>query len=377
MAELDPITIFHEPINIRAENVTRIKACADLNGIRLRTEVFHTREAWQDYAIEVPTCRASPNICRPDKKPDKSLQIAWEGGRYSIPVMKPYNCFYALVAFAICGAFGSASAQPQTLSDEARRQIRALHDEKESRTPAQRKMDSQLIYAAKQNRGQAIAANVPLLKHTAKLQADGRVLVDIKANVTDPLLQALRDAGGEVVNSHPQFQAVRALIPIAKMETLAALTDVSFIRPADEFEVSIGSLNTEGDTTHAAATARTSYGVNGTGIKVGVLSDSVDGLAASQASGDLGTVTILPGQGSSGTGEGTALLEIIHDLVPGAQLYFATGNGGQANFANNILNLRAAGCDIIVDDLMYLSEPPFQDGVIGQAVNSVTPGGGL
>jgi PKD repeat protein/subtilisin-like proprotein convertase family protein len=291
--------------------------------------------------------------------------------------MKPYNCFYALVAFAICGAFGSASAQPQTLSDEARRQIRALHDEKESRTPAQRKMDSQLIYAAKQNRGQAIAANVPLLKHTAKLLADGRVLVDIKANVTDPLLQALRDAGGEVVNSHPQFQAVRALIPIAKMETLAALTDVNFIRPADEFEVSTGSLNTEGDTTHAAATARTSYGVNGTGIKVGVLSDSVDGLATSQASGDLGTVTILPGQGSSGTGEGTALLEIIHDLAPGAQLYFATGNGGQANFANNILNLRAAGCDILVDDLGYFAESPFQDGVVAQAVNTITTGGGL
>jgi DNA repair photolyase len=52
VAELEPITVFHEPINIRAENVTRIKACADLNGIRLRTEVFRTREAWQDYAVE-------------------------------------------------------------------------------------------------------------------------------------------------------------------------------------------------------------------------------------------------------------------------------------------------------------------------------------
>jgi hypothetical protein len=43
VAKLDPITIFHEPINIRAENVARIKACAELNGIRLRTKVFHTR----------------------------------------------------------------------------------------------------------------------------------------------------------------------------------------------------------------------------------------------------------------------------------------------------------------------------------------------
>ena len=50
--ELKPITIFHEPINIRAENVARIDSQADALGISLRTEVFATREAWQDYAIE-------------------------------------------------------------------------------------------------------------------------------------------------------------------------------------------------------------------------------------------------------------------------------------------------------------------------------------
>lgn len=52
VAELESITIFHEPINIRAENVARIQACAELNGTRLRTEVFQSREAWQDYAVE-------------------------------------------------------------------------------------------------------------------------------------------------------------------------------------------------------------------------------------------------------------------------------------------------------------------------------------
>lgn len=51
VAELDPITIFHEPINIRAENVTRIEAQARTVGIRLKTEVFATRESWQAYAV--------------------------------------------------------------------------------------------------------------------------------------------------------------------------------------------------------------------------------------------------------------------------------------------------------------------------------------
>jgi DNA repair photolyase len=51
VAELEPITIFHEPINIRAENVARIEEQSAETGVRLRTEVFATRESWQNYAI--------------------------------------------------------------------------------------------------------------------------------------------------------------------------------------------------------------------------------------------------------------------------------------------------------------------------------------
>ena len=52
VAELEPITIFHEPINIRAENVARIEAQARALGVRLTTEGFATRESWQDYAVQ-------------------------------------------------------------------------------------------------------------------------------------------------------------------------------------------------------------------------------------------------------------------------------------------------------------------------------------
>jgi len=51
VAELEPITIFHEPINIRAENVMRIAGQGIEMGVPLRTEVFATRERWQNYAI--------------------------------------------------------------------------------------------------------------------------------------------------------------------------------------------------------------------------------------------------------------------------------------------------------------------------------------
>lgn len=48
--ELDPVTIFHEPINIRAENVLRIVAQAEKLGVKLNTAVFATPSAWQSYA---------------------------------------------------------------------------------------------------------------------------------------------------------------------------------------------------------------------------------------------------------------------------------------------------------------------------------------
>lgn len=51
VAEIEPITVFHEPINIRAENVSRIAAHALRLGVRLQTDVFATRESWQAYAI--------------------------------------------------------------------------------------------------------------------------------------------------------------------------------------------------------------------------------------------------------------------------------------------------------------------------------------
>jgi len=80
---------------------------------------------------------------------------------------------------------------------------------------------------------------------------------------------------------------------------------------------------------------------------------------------------------AKGVGEGSAMLEIIHDMAPGAQLFFATGFGGEANYANNILELHKLGCRVIVDDFVYSSESPFQDGIITNAINKITAEGAL
>ena len=106
-----------------------------------------------------------------------------------------------------------------------------------------------------------------------------------------------------------------------------------------------------------------------------MISNGVRTLAARQASGDVpAQVTVLPGQAGAGD-EGTALLEIVHDLAPGAELYFATGNGGQARMAVNIEALCEAGANVIVDDIGYLLESAFQDDIVGQGVNAAVADG--
>src|SRR5262249_19101801 len=144
----------------------------------------------------------------------------------------------------------------------------------------------------------------------------------------------------------------------------------------------------EGDITHLAYAARAAFGATGRGVKIGVLSDGVTSLSLSQSTGDLGPVTVLSGQGGSGD-EGTAMLEIVHDLAPDAQLFFATAFKSITGFADNIRALRAAGCDIIIDDVAYFVETPFQDGqapgvisntngaAVIQAINDVVASGAL
>jgi len=51
LAAFNPVTIFHEPINLRAENVARIEAKARELGRSINSAVFQSREAWREYAF--------------------------------------------------------------------------------------------------------------------------------------------------------------------------------------------------------------------------------------------------------------------------------------------------------------------------------------
>jgi subtilisin-like proprotein convertase family protein len=264
-------------------------------------------------------------------------------------------------------------------------QIAALQAIKRSLTPAERKLDSRLAVDLRTS---------PRLK-------SGLVEVDIVPAGADVELTARLTALGATVRyASPRSGDVRAGVPERKLKTIAGWDDVKRVDTAGDYrsahfrapreskaqraariEAALAqaqpAVTAEGDRTHAADTARATHRVTGIGTKLCALSDGVNSLAASQAAGELPAVDVLPGQAGSGD-EGTAMLQIMHDLAPGAELGFATAVISAAGFADNIRRLRFdAGCDVIVDDILYYAEAAFQDGPITQAVDAVTADGAL
>ena len=174
-------------------------------------------------------------------------------------------------------------------------------------------------------------------------------------------------------------RTVSGRLPISAISALSGLAGLK-IREARPRDHERRTGHEPGRSCDARRRGADGVRLDGTGVSVGVLSDSFNclgGAAADVTSGDLSPVNVLqdlPGCGSA-TDEGRAMLQLVHDVAPGASLLFATAYTGQAGFASNILSSAAAGADVIVDDVIYFAEPMFQDGIIAQAVDAVVAAG--
>ena len=149
---------------------------------------------------------------------------------------------------------------------------------------------------------------------------------------------------------------VSGQLPISAIPAAAGLASLRFAQSAAAM-TQVGSVTSQGDHAIRSGIARSIFGVNGSGINVGVLSDSFNclgGAAGDTANGDLPSVTVIQEISicTGATDEGRAMLQIVHDVAPGATLSFASAFNGQAAFASNILALASAGAKVIVDDVI-------------------------
>jgi subtilisin family serine protease len=271
----------------------------------------------------------------------------------------------------------AAPAVPEQLLDSMRAQAREAASQKDSLSPAQRKVDSQI-------RRSAWPEAMPRARTMGSLMAPpdvpwhqaGRSHVIVTViGTTAPDTVALQTAGLEIEIVNDRFRLVQGWIADSAVPALADLPIVQSIGPAWPAEHNAGAVTSEGDHASRADLVR-QLGFDGTGVVVGVISGGIDSLANAQATGDLGAVTVPLGcQRTSGNDEGTAMLEIVHDLAPGASLLFSSDGNTPLAFINAVNCLKDAGADVIVDDVVFFNEPAFEDGPIAQTVREAVQAG--
>ena len=219
--------------------------------------------------------------------------------------------------------------------------------------------------------------------------AGDSVYVDVQVRASDGLngwVTGLKGLGMIVTGTDGTHGLIEGVLPISKIPSVALNRSVVGVSPIYRPQVGQrGIANNQADIVQRTDLARQQFKVDGTGVTVGVLSDSVSrfagGLADSVGTGDLpGNVNVLLDApvDPTNTDEGRAMLEEIHDIAPGSGLAFNTAGPGQVGFANGIRNLaNVAGAKVIVDDVLYFAEPMFQDGIIAQAVTDVVNNNGV
>jgi hypothetical protein len=248
-----------------------------------------------------------------------------------------------------------------------------------------------VVVAAQEARRTTIAPGLPVSENeirftdTTLLHRMGEDLVGIRFTSADPelLVPELESLGATHIVAVPSAYLVECFLPVGRIGDLPSLRPIGMRSATGTFQpmTNAGSVTSQADWVMEADRVRSSApAFDGTGIRIGTLSDSFNalgGAAAGVTSGDLpASVQIVEDLIAAGRiDEGRAMIELMHDLVPNAQHAFATAFTGEAAFGLNIERLAdplVGNCSVIVDDVFYFSEPYFQNSLVGRAVNKVT-----
>ena len=313
-----------------------------------------------------------------------------------------YRLFLAAALAALAATISAQQTDPQTATAKLTTVLADL-----VRTPASSLTASQVSDTAPRSVRDALQS------HRLRIDANNEVQVYILVSeVTDATAKQLTDAGVTIEIADAARRRVQAHVPVSRLTTVAQLGIVDAIRLPTYARPRGGKVTTEGDAILFANNVRGQLSLDGTGVRVGVVSDGLKGVFATgcvtgctgvdggpiatgdlpsstglrtsagvlkessggitarsfQANGDLeGLPPASPACAFAGAGaEGTALLEIVHDIAPGAKLSFANGDTDLA--FNQAVNFLAASNDVVVDDIGFLGEP--YDGTSSVSLNT-------
>jgi hypothetical protein len=303
-----------------------------------------------------------------------------------------------VVALVLCAAFQQINVSGQAESAE----LSGVLADLARAVPQEQAVAGERAAAAGTLELESLPKSVQDAMHSRRLRINAESEVQVYVlleEVTDENLQVLESAGVAIEISDVARHRVQARIPVTRLQAVARLPFVDFVRPPTYAIRHAGSVLTEGDAILHADAVRQQMSLDGAGVRVGVVSDGLKGVFATgcttcggvpggpiatgdlpaatgtrsasgvltassggitgrsfQANGDLeGLPAARPPCAFPGAGaEGTALLEIIRDLAPGAQLSFANADTDMA--FNQAVNYLAAANDVVMDDLGFYGD---------------------
>ena len=310
----------------------------------------------------------------------------------------PISCHKQILCFVCMMLMGwTAAAQSPAIQQWAAPKTRL---QKLQNTP--RRVSSDLIrMQERHNTGVSSASGVSGQKDPMEewiRHVNGLPELEICLDTSDPekIKQAeeyLAGLGMSVTYVSQKYGRIYGTVDFGQMDAVDNTPHLSFVYPSYLPMTRSGTVTSQGDAAMATEVIRGQYGLTGAGVTVGVISDSMDhdqnGLDTYIASGNLpgpgnpnGDTTpveiLVDDTGNDKYDEGCAMAEIIHDVAPGAKLAFhAAFLGGKAGLADAFTNLKEYGADIIVDDVTYLNQSCFQDGIVAQAAQAAADAGVL
>ena len=273
----------------------------------------------------------------------------------------------------------------QGLTPEMREQMAKADSEYAARSSDEKKILTDFLFKLLR-KAEAADASVKdqqeikkMLSIKSPLIADSkeRIMVQLGISSRDAVFsvsKVINSLDGEIVSAGRNIGYIICRIHIKTLRKLISLSSVVSIKivPGPEYR----TITSAGFSQLKADSVQLQYVAYGDGVKVGVISDGVDNWTNARDNYELDQITVLnPGTGN----EGTAILEIVHDLAPHASLYFYSGGYSYLEFSQAIKSLDSIGCKIIVDDIGFQDEPYFtdEDDTLGASIRNFIWHGGV
>jgi hypothetical protein len=220
--------------------------------------------------------------------------------------------------------------------------------------------------------------NEPVVSPALRIDRQDRLQVRLRVRRLDEKARIeMEHAGLAIEIANQDINALRGWVRADSVWQLASLDNVERITPPDYAFTRAGSVEGEDDQILRCNEVRSTFGVTGAGVRIGVISDGIDHIGSSQATGNAPAVEVPIGSRCHrGSGdEGSAIIEVIHECAPGAEIGFC-GPADDLEMIDCVACLHDAfAADVIVDDLGFGDQPVFADGPVAQAVKEAVDAG--